>query len=63
MLKDIHVKCNGGCFKREMLSLTTVILRGRGEKHQKLILLISSWAILTKQSENLPGSPELVSMY
>lgn len=63
MLKDIHVKCHEGCFKREISSLTTVILRGKGDKHQKLILLISSWTVLTKRSENLPGSPELVSMY
>lgn len=63
MLKDIHAKCHGGCFKWKIkATLTTVILRVKCGKHQKLILLISLWTVLTKGSENLPASPELVSM-
>lgn len=63
MLKDRHVKCHGGCFKRKISSLTTVILGWKGGKHRKLILLVSLWTVLTKRIENLPANLELVSMY
>lgn len=63
MLKDRHVKCHGGCFKRKISSLTTVILGWKGGKHQKLILLVSLWTVLIKRIENLPANLELVSMY